>query len=225
MKNPLTPVGIEPATCQFVAQHLNHCATAVPWHICENLKFHTVATCKFRLSFYELRHHVTWRETTNVLYRHSTSISYLAEGRSRVLRNVNNNLQNYTAVQLCWIFMHLSHVLNKTVQHNLINVWNHLDSCLAVSLLRTHIAPSFVIQSIVNTFSGTAYLSDLSKSLRGFWNQDGCAIVTSLFSTDTRVVVFVSIVQLNHTNVVSSIRQFACFQATPSFNFFISHAK
>jgi len=28
MKNPLTPVGIQPATFWFVAQHLNHCATA-----------------------------------------------------------------------------------------------------------------------------------------------------------------------------------------------------
>ena len=30
MKNPMTPSGIEPATFRFVAQHLNHCATAVP---------------------------------------------------------------------------------------------------------------------------------------------------------------------------------------------------
>ena len=30
MKNPLTPAGIEPATFRFVAQHLKHCATAVP---------------------------------------------------------------------------------------------------------------------------------------------------------------------------------------------------
>jgi len=30
MKNPLTPAGIEPATFRFIAQHLNHCATAVP---------------------------------------------------------------------------------------------------------------------------------------------------------------------------------------------------
>ena len=30
MKNPLTPAGIEPATFRFVAQHFNHCATAVP---------------------------------------------------------------------------------------------------------------------------------------------------------------------------------------------------
>jgi len=30
MRNPLTPAGIEPATFRFAAQHLNHCATAVP---------------------------------------------------------------------------------------------------------------------------------------------------------------------------------------------------
>ena len=30
MKNPLTQAGIEPATFRFVAQHLNHCAAAVP---------------------------------------------------------------------------------------------------------------------------------------------------------------------------------------------------
>ena len=39
MKNPMTPAGIEPATFQFVAQHLNHCATAVPtfiWYVNEN---------------------------------------------------------------------------------------------------------------------------------------------------------------------------------------------
>ena len=29
MKNPLTPGGIEPGTFRFLAQHLNHCATAV----------------------------------------------------------------------------------------------------------------------------------------------------------------------------------------------------
>jgi len=29
-KIPTTPSGIEPATFRFVAQHLNHCATAVP---------------------------------------------------------------------------------------------------------------------------------------------------------------------------------------------------
>ena len=31
MKNPLTPAVIEPATFRFVAQHVNHRATAVRW--------------------------------------------------------------------------------------------------------------------------------------------------------------------------------------------------
>ena len=30
MKSPVTPAGTEPATFRFVAQHLNHCATAAP---------------------------------------------------------------------------------------------------------------------------------------------------------------------------------------------------
>jgi len=30
-KVPVTPAGIKPATFRFVAQHLNHCATAVPY--------------------------------------------------------------------------------------------------------------------------------------------------------------------------------------------------
>ena len=41
MQNPLTPAGIEPATYRFVAQHLNHCATAVP----------IVRICHFKISF------------------------------------------------------------------------------------------------------------------------------------------------------------------------------
>ena len=32
-KIPMTPAGFEPATIRFVAQPLNHCATAVPFQI------------------------------------------------------------------------------------------------------------------------------------------------------------------------------------------------
>jgi len=35
MKNPLTQAGIERATFRFVAQHLNHCVTAVSYvYVC-----------------------------------------------------------------------------------------------------------------------------------------------------------------------------------------------
>jgi len=39
MKNPLTPAGIESATFRIVAQHLNHCATAVPHFVEKNFKY------------------------------------------------------------------------------------------------------------------------------------------------------------------------------------------
>ena len=46
MKNPLTPAGIEPATVRFVAQHLNHCATAVSSNrSCGVLKCESLLTC------------------------------------------------------------------------------------------------------------------------------------------------------------------------------------
>ena len=35
----MTPSGIEPATFRFVAQHLNHCATAVPFREYENYEY------------------------------------------------------------------------------------------------------------------------------------------------------------------------------------------
>jgi len=42
MKNPLTPAGIEPATFRIVAQHLNHCATAVSKIWKDHFELHTV---------------------------------------------------------------------------------------------------------------------------------------------------------------------------------------
>ena len=38
----MTPAGIEPATFRFVAQHLNHCATAVP----DQYMYHTLINFK-----------------------------------------------------------------------------------------------------------------------------------------------------------------------------------
>ena len=45
----MTPAGIEPATFRFVAQHLNHCATAVPSKpTCKVLNLHhAMNMCKY----------------------------------------------------------------------------------------------------------------------------------------------------------------------------------
>ena len=40
MKNSNTPAGIEQATFRFVAQHLNHCATAAPRKLAAALIYH-----------------------------------------------------------------------------------------------------------------------------------------------------------------------------------------
>jgi len=49
IKNPLTPAGIEPAT--FVAQHLNHCATAAPYILDKTMYKVHVSLC----SYYTIR--------------------------------------------------------------------------------------------------------------------------------------------------------------------------
>ena len=53
----MTPAGIEPATFRFVAQHLNHCVTAVPQTTGETNKKSKV-TSAFRLK--RTRLEVTW---------------------------------------------------------------------------------------------------------------------------------------------------------------------
>jgi len=45
MKNLLTLAGIEPATFRFVAQHLNHCATAVPQYVYNTIQKAQVLKC------------------------------------------------------------------------------------------------------------------------------------------------------------------------------------
>jgi len=80
-KFPTTPSGIEPATFRFVAQHLNHCASAVPQENNINWKLHTLCLSK------SLR--VVWNcDTTQFFTKIST-------------RNVINNLS-------CWLLFVLS---------------------------------------------------------------------------------------------------------------------
>ena len=52
----MTPAGIEPATFRFVAQHLNHCATAVPQQILVLNILNTLYTLRFFSSKCSLFH-------------------------------------------------------------------------------------------------------------------------------------------------------------------------
>jgi len=61
-KAPMTPCGIEPATFRFVAQHLNHCATAVPIYNITVLIYRCVLTENNTLyKFY--KNSLTWSFT------------------------------------------------------------------------------------------------------------------------------------------------------------------
>jgi hypothetical protein len=60
MKNSMTPSGIEPATFWFVAQYLNHCATAVPLM---GYKAHISVRLIYLLSFPTCRTELTQRVT------------------------------------------------------------------------------------------------------------------------------------------------------------------
>jgi len=53
-KIPMIPSGIEPATFQFVAQRLNHCATAVPscvWVRCQKSGSWGLRGCRWNFGF------------------------------------------------------------------------------------------------------------------------------------------------------------------------------
>jgi len=71
MKNPMTPAGIEPATFRFPAQHLNHCATAVPGRDMYNLLLF-ITTVLYVINYTYLYHHTVVLDT----YTHSNLVYY-----------------------------------------------------------------------------------------------------------------------------------------------------
>jgi len=78
MKNPLTPAGIQPATFRFVAQHLNHCATAV-----QILNYNLLIIVSNIQSHVEIKDLIMWKVCRIVLYyvailegRYDSLISY-----------------------------------------------------------------------------------------------------------------------------------------------------
>jgi len=77
MKNPLTPAEIEPATFWFVAQHLNHCATAT------SMLLDFIIECFLWCAIWRLRN--TWQGKS------SNRDSVLCEVRDQAEKN--NTLQ------------------------------------------------------------------------------------------------------------------------------------
>jgi len=77
----MTPSGIEPATFRFVAQHLNHCATAVPCTDMDKFKFEgqlLVAIAQTDLhNFMEIRKLISQMKYADVrINMHSVSITH-----------------------------------------------------------------------------------------------------------------------------------------------------
>jgi len=67
----MTPAGIEPATFRFVTQHLNHCATAVPFYkeYCLYFTFYTLRTIEYTVAYH----------TVHILSQHGESDPFMAE--------------------------------------------------------------------------------------------------------------------------------------------------
>jgi hypothetical protein len=109
MKNPLTPAGIEPATFRFVAQHLNHCATAVPHWVGE------VAYTKSISTGWELRTGTKSQNTGN-------NLIFLARSRKSVHPVHCGRAQDLARATLCtWPRV----ILTSTHTHSLIRIQIH----------------------------------------------------------------------------------------------------
>ena len=89
MKNRLTPAGIELATFRFVAQHVNHCATAVP-----NIKIYGIKILPFVLCGCE-----TWSLTLREERRLNKVLKRIFEPKRDEVtgewRKLHNDLNQY----------------------------------------------------------------------------------------------------------------------------------
>ena len=92
-KNPLTPAGIKPATFRFVAQHLNHCATAVPINKCTNVKIKL--NCRARMG--------VERGVYRVLVGKPEGKRPMGRPRRRWVDNIRMDLQKVGCGYMDWI--------------------------------------------------------------------------------------------------------------------------
>ena len=139
----MTPPGIEPVTFRFVAQHLNHCNTAVPrrWWGKVKYKVHLTSVTRYRHKVVDPFFSVVYRLTSLMVF---LTVMQRAMGRPgrKWVGNIRTDLQELGCGYMDWIGLVqdrdrwrtlVSAVMNLRVPWN---AWNFLTSCKPVSFSR-----------------------------------------------------------------------------------------
>ena len=162
----MTPAGIEPATFRFVAQHLSHCATAVPnlnryeTYFCNITLYIKNILCNNQASF--LVHnflqnisYVTWRWPTWPKY--VTKYTTLPITTKRFCRDSHITSIYFRHPHVCAIGVHKWHrsrgvSAGEEVNFKLLTVFQHTSTALSVTmLLRTSKNRSY--NTLLKTFT------------------------------------------------------------------------
>ena len=102
-KNSLTPAGIEPATFRFVAQHLNHWATAVSYTYLGRVNFLWMSAVKYTYTFFILSQYVT-RNTNLIQWQLAVVVGYMHSVSGR--RGTGHILSAVSCVTAVWVTIH-----------------------------------------------------------------------------------------------------------------------
>jgi hypothetical protein len=125
----MTPSAIEPATFRFVAQHLNHCATAVPNGI-RYLKILVNVTpgitMEYRVSYTEIGYQLTQfdllHRTNSWRLPNTAPNSYLTCIYFHQLNHNHNTKESFCVIQFQFLYVHLP--IHYSVQSVIVMQWN-----------------------------------------------------------------------------------------------------